>query len=98
MESLKRPIQKINLIEGDYSAQETQDMIHAVLNEKINFFKLQLLMDRDKISTHKAKYMEQRIGELEAEKELSRAFINLKGDNRARYRINGTIELELIED
>lgn len=99
METLTQVTQKFQLIEGTFTGQEAQDLINALLNEKINFHKLQRLSACEGDISADTRFPDNRIKELEAEKQHARAFINLKeGGVYKRFRINGTIELELIEE
>ncbi|ARV11039.1 hypothetical protein [Gilvibacter sp. SZ-19] len=98
METLTPVTQKFKLIDGNFTAQEAQDLINALLNEKINFHKLQRLAACEGDLCADTRFPDGRIQELEAEKQHARAFINLKESTQKRFRINGTIELELIED
>ena len=98
METLTPVAQKLRLIEGTFSAQEAMDLMNALLNEKINFHKLQRLSACEGNMGADTRFPDGRIKELEAEKQNARAFINVKEGGMKRFRINGTIELELIED
>lgn len=98
METLMPVMQKFKLIEGSFTAQEAMDLINALLNEKINFHKLQRLSACEGDMGADTRFPDNRIKELEAEKQFARQFINLQESAYKRFRINGTIELELIED
>ena len=98
METLTPVLQKFRLIDGTFTAQEAQDLINALLNEKINFHKLQRLSASEGDMSADTRFPDDRIKELEAEKRHARSFINVKETSGKRFRINGTIELELIED
>lgn len=98
METLTAVTQKFKLIEGDFSSYEAMDIINALLNEKINFHKLQRLTACEGDQCADTRFADNRIQELEREKQFAKSFINLKEWSGKRFRINGTIELELIED
>ena len=98
METLAPVMQKFKLIDGEFTAQEAMDLLSALLNEKINFHKLQRLSACEGDVCADTRFPDNRIQELEAEKQHARQFINVRESASKRFRINGTIELELIED
>jgi len=68
METLVRTKQKIQLVDGTFTPSETADVVIALLQEKINFHKLQRISWCEGNSDSDTQYPDERIAELEAEK------------------------------
>lgn len=95
METLIQTDQKIQLVDGSFTASEALDVVTSLLNEKINFHKLQRLSwcegDRDA----NTKYPDGRIQELEDEKTIAKNFINSIRTEGKRLRIDGILTISL---
>jgi len=74
--------QKINLIDGHFTASEAADIINAVLNVKINFHKLHRLSITEGNSGDECEYDSGRIDELLQEQIIAKEFF-------AQARLNG---------
>ncbi|WP_298924188.1 hypothetical protein [uncultured Allomuricauda sp.] len=97
METLIETKQKIQLVDGSFTPSEACDVITSLLDQKINFHKLQRLSwsegDRD-VNT---KYPDERIAELEREKVIANEFINSLRSEGKRLRIDGILKISLEE-
>ena len=98
METLVRTKQKIQLVDGSFTPSETLDVVQALLQEKINFHKLQRISwceGNQEADTH---YPDGRIAELEAEKQIIKDFVaQVRGEGK-NLRINGVLEIVLEEE
>lgn len=85
--------QKIQLVKGEFTPSEASDVIMNLINEKINFHKLQRLQMWE--GNHKCNTgeLDGRIGELEKEKEIAREFINSISALGENLEINGILEI-----
>jgi len=88
-------MQKIQLVEGDFTVSEATDVIVSLINEKLNFHKLQRLSLSEGHSDADTKYPDGRIGELEREKDTAQAFLAEARKSGARIKINGTLEISI---
>lgn len=89
--------QKIQLVDGSFTASEAADVILALLDEKINFHKLQRISWCEGSSDANTQYPDGRIKELENEKKITKEFIaNVRNENK-RLRISGVLEISLEE-
>ncbi|GGG36850.1 hypothetical protein GCM10011414_02770 [Croceivirga lutea] len=93
-----RTTQKINLVEGEFSASEALDVVQSLLNEKINFHKLQRLSWSEGCSTADTAYPDSRIQELENEKKILKDFIAQIRQHGNKLRIHGTLNISLVEE
>ncbi|WP_431125203.1 hypothetical protein [Flagellimonas flava] len=95
METLVKTDQKIQLVDGSFTASEALDVITSLLDEKINFHKLQRISwcegDRDANTN----YPDGRIQELEREKVIAKDFINSVRSEGKRLRIDGILNITL---
>ncbi len=87
--------QKIQLVEGDFTVSEATDVIVSLIDEKLNFHKLQRLSLSEGHSGANTEYPDGRIGELEREKATARAFFAEVRKSGAKITINGTLEISI---
>jgi hypothetical protein len=85
--------QKIQLVRGEFTPSEASDIIINLINEKINFHKLQRLQMWEGNHTCQTDELDGRIGELEKEKATAREFINSKRGSGQNLKINGILEI-----
>ena len=97
METLVKTEQKINLVDGTFSPSEASDVIIALLEQKINFHKLQRLSWCEGDKDANTKYPDDRIQELENEKTIAREFIKSVRWEGKRLRISGVLNITLEE-
>ncbi len=85
--------QKIQLVKGEFTPSEASHVIMSLIDEKINFHKIQRLQIWE--GNHKCKTgeLDGRIKELEKEKEIAREFINQTRDLGKNLKINGILEI-----
>jgi len=92
---IEKATQKIQLVKGDFTPSEASDVIMGLINEKINFHKLQRLQLWEGDHKCKTDQLDGRIGELEKEKEIAREFINSMRGMNQKLKINGTLEISI---
>lgn len=85
--------QKIQLVEGQFTPSEASDVVTALINEKINFHKLQRLSIWEGDQNANAAYSNNRIDELYAELMKAKEFINSARYEGVNVRINGRLEI-----
>lgn len=93
LELVKKTKQNINLVEGDFTPSEAAHVVNSLLNEKINFHKLQRLTLLEGNSKSHTNYADNRIAELENEKNITKEFISKMRKEGIKLRINSTIEI-----
>lgn len=95
METVVKTKQKLKLVDGTFTPSEANDIIQSLLNEKINFHKLQRLSwcegDRNANTT----FPDRRIKELEHEKKIAKEFITAVKREGKKLRIDGTLTMTL---
>ena len=97
METLTKTTQKIQLVDGTFTPSETADVVLALLNEKINFHKLQRISWCEGSADADTQYPDGRIQELEKEKEVTQEFVAQVRGLGKKLRINGILEIS-VED
>lgn len=98
METLVRTKQKIQLVDGTFTPSETLDVVLALLQEKINFHKLQRISWCEGSSDADTRYPDGRISELEDEKNVIREFVSQVRSEGKRLKINGVLNITLEEE
>ncbi|MEM7484745.1 MAG: hypothetical protein AAF348_06010 [Bacteroidota bacterium] len=97
METTIETKQKIQLVDGSFTPSEACDVITALIDEKINFHKLQRISWCEGDSAANTKYPDERILELEKEKVIAKEFINSLRNEGKRLRIDGILKISLEE-
>ncbi len=97
METLIETKQKIQLVDGSFTPSEACDVITSLLDQKINFHKLQRLSWSEGDRDANTKYPDERIAELEREKIIANEFINSLRSEGKRLRIDGILKISLEE-
>jgi hypothetical protein len=94
---IKDIIQKVQLVEGQFSPSHANQVITSLLDTKINFHKLIKLSAC--IGEHEAdtEYTDKRIEELQLEKLVAQELIKEARQNGKNIRINGTLELTFVK-
>lgn len=86
-------IQKVQLVEGTFTPSEASDVISSLIQEKINFHKLQRLSKCEGNENANCEYPDNRVKELEDEKLIAKEFIKIARKEGSNLRINGVIEI-----
>jgi len=89
--------QKINLIDGHFTASEAADIIDAVLNVKINFHKLHRLSITEGDASDDCEYDSGRIDELLREKVIAKEFFTQARLDGKKLKMSSIINIS-IED
>ncbi|MEM9361594.1 MAG: hypothetical protein AAGA43_03115 [Bacteroidota bacterium] len=97
METIVKTEQKIQLVDGTFTPSEASDVIIALLEQKINFHKLQRLAWCEGNEDANTKYPDDRIQELEKEKTIAKDFINSVRWEGKKLRIDGVLNITLEE-
>lgn len=90
--------QKVQLVRGGFTPSEASDVVLGLIDEKINFHKLQRLRWCEGYFNADTSYADTRIAELQAEKQRVIAFIKAAREEGRCISINGVLELGLEED
>ncbi len=93
LELVKKTKQNINLVEGEFTPSEAAHIVNSLLNEKINFHKLQRLTMLEGNCNSSTSYADNRITELENEKHIAKEFISKMRKEGMKLRINSTFEI-----
>jgi hypothetical protein len=87
--------QKINLIDGVFTATEAGDILHAMLDKKINFHKLQRLSRTEGNIDDACEYDSERIIELLDEKGKLKSFLSDLRAEGGKLEIKSTVEIRI---
>lgn len=92
-ETLVKTKQEVNLVEGEFTCSEAQFVINELINEKINFHKLQRLSLCEGDENCDTSYSTRRIQELENEKLIAKSYIDKARKKGYNVFINGVLEI-----
>lgn len=88
--------QSIRIVDGEFTPEEANDIVRALVNEKINFHKLQRLAIWEGDVNANASFPNSRIEELEREKIKFNEFVKLARKGGSMLRIEGDLKVSLI--
>lgn len=91
----EKATQKIQLVKGEFTPSEASHIIMKLIDEKINFHKIQRLQIWEGNHKCETKELDGRIEELQKEKEITRAFINQTRGLGKKLHINGVLEISV---
>jgi hypothetical protein len=97
LEITQNATQNVQLVKGEFTPSEAFDIINSLVDEKINFHKLQRLQLWEGNHNYKTDQIDARINELNSEKEIVLKYINSKRNLGLKLKINGTIEITVAE-
>lgn len=87
--------EKFELIKGNYTPSEAADVLLSLLNDKIKFHSLKMMNLKDEDIDVSAS--EKRYEELKSFKRVVEKMVMAAHHNYMNVKINGTIELELVD-
>ena len=90
--------QKIQLVKGEFTPTEASDVILALIDEKINFHKIQTLQRWEQNHLNNSEDLDDRISQLEDEKQNVKTFITNAKNLKSNLTINGILEIEIVEN
>lgn len=94
----KKTNQKVQLVKGEFTPSEASHVIMALIDEKINFHKLQRLQKWEGDHICNTNELDGRIGELQKEKKIAKSFIDEARNHKGKIAINGILEISLLKD
>jgi hypothetical protein len=87
--------QKIQLVKGDFTPSEAAHVVVNLIDEKINFHKIQRLQIWEGNHNCKTGKLDGRINELEEERRIAKEFINNARGLGQKLRIDGVLEITI---
>lgn len=94
----ERMTTQIQLVKGDFNPLEASQIILSLINEKINFHKIERLQIWEGNHNCETEPLDKRIEELEKEKVVAKEIIAKAKRLGAQIKINGVLEISLIKD
>lgn len=98
-DEVKKTIKKqnIQLVDGEFTVSEANDIVKNLINEKINFHKLQRLSLCEGFSKSNTEFPDSRIGQLQNDKKISNEFFRDQFGKNVTVTINGVLEITINE-
>ncbi|WP_149277334.1 hypothetical protein [Pareuzebyella sediminis] len=93
----EKTTQKIQLVKGAFTASEACDVVCALIDEKINFHKIQRLQIWEGNHASKTGHLDGRIQELQEERKLAKQFIMANKGKGYNLKIQGTLEITVAD-
>ena len=89
--------QEVQLVEGEFTCSEASFVINELINEKINFHKLQRLRLCEGDENSDTRYANQRIAELENEKLIAKRYIDKARKEGYDVFIDGVLDIRFVK-
>ena len=96
-DSDSKVLQHINLVDGVFTPMEALDVIRGLLDEKINFHKLQRLSITERELYGDTNFPDGRIKELAQEKTHAKDIVLEAYEKGYQIKINGTLNIEFVK-
>ncbi|GAA4272471.1 hypothetical protein U6A24_10010 [Aquimarina gracilis] len=97
METMTKKEQNVKLIEGTFTPSEAADILISMISKKINFHKLQRLSALEQYCDDNTLHLDDRIEQLKKAEEDVKSLIVLARNQGNKFKIKGTVEIELIK-
>jgi hypothetical protein len=89
---------EIQLVKGDFTPSEASDVIMALLDEKINFHQIQRLQKWEQNHSYDSVEIDDRITQLEKEKEAVKEFLVKMESLKSKLSVNGILEITIADN
>jgi hypothetical protein len=87
--------QEIQLVKGEFTPSEASHVISSLIDEKINFHKIQRLQKWEGNHNCNNDELDDRISELEKEKKIAKEFIAIARKQKHNLKITGVLEISI---
>lgn len=88
---------KIQIVNGHFTPSEASDIISGLIDEKINFHKIQRLQMWEGNHVCKTEPLDDRITQLTEEKRIAKEFISEMRASGKKLKIDGILEISIID-
>lgn len=95
--TVEQATQDVQLVEGLFSPSEANHIINVLIEQKVNFHKLQKLRLCEGCDTADTTYEDNRIQELLNEKQTAKDYISIARKEGYNVVINGTINISFVK-
>jgi len=89
--------QQIQLVKGEFTHSEASQVINALIDQKINFHKMQRLQNWEGNHSCETSELDGRIKELENEKQAAKQFLAKIKDEGLKLKMDGVIEIGVVK-
>lgn len=91
----EQKLQHVDLVKGDFTRMEASHIIGALIDQKINFHKIQRLQHWEGNHGCETRDLDGRIAELEEQKRLAKEFLSKQNQSGCVFNIKGTLEIQV---
>ncbi|NRB60927.1 MAG: hypothetical protein HRU50_13440 [Winogradskyella sp.] len=94
---VKNAVQKVQLVEGLFTPQEGNHIVNVLIEQKVNFHKLQRIKIRENSEEADTTYEDKRIEELIHEKHTAKSYLEKARKEGYNVVINGTLNISFVK-
>ncbi|MBG6109311.1 hypothetical protein IWX84_000166 [Flavobacterium sp. CG_9.10] len=91
-------MQKIQLVKGEFTPFEASNIIMSLIDQKINFHQRQKIQKWEENHESNSDELNDRITQLENEKQAAKEFISNAINGKTKLKINGTLEITIVDN
>lgn len=95
--SVEKATQEVNLVEGLFTPSEANHLVNVLIEQKVNFHKLQKLRICEGQEDADITYENNRIEELLNEKQIAKDYISIARKEGYNVVINGTLNISFVK-
>ncbi|WP_417371816.1 hypothetical protein [Gelidibacter japonicus] len=89
--------QKIQLVNGEFTPSQASDVIMSLINQKINYHKIEGLQLWERNHKYDQEPLSNRIKELEVERKIASDFISKMREEGKNLKITGILKMTALE-
>lgn len=93
----KESHQNIELVNGEFSLNEANEVVLALLDQKLNFHKTKKFQLWTRNNNADFATLDKRIAELEKEKEIAEQFLKTHQGTPAKLRLDANLKISVID-
>lgn len=94
---MSNKVQNVRLVDGEFTPVQAIDIISSLINQKINFHKVENLQKWEKDHKTDPEPIKKRIHELKEANEAAKQFIIEMKKNGKKIKIEGNLSINIVE-
>lgn len=94
---MSNKVQNVRLVDGEFTPVQAIDIISSLINQKINFHKVENLQKWEKDHKTDSEPIKKRIHELKEANEAAKQFIIEMKKNGKKIKIEGNLSINIVE-
>jgi hypothetical protein len=91
----EKEVKTVDLVKGEFKNSEASHIVSALIDEKINFYKIQKWQLWESNHSCNTDDLDAKIKELESQKQFTKKWLNSQVLNGGKFKIEGNLQISL---